>query len=339
MEDRLRLTEEELGRLDLLRGIEPDSVQGMLEHCPVREIRKGEILIRAGSSNEYLYLLVSGRLRIHLVYDDEPVAVLEAGEAVGEISLIDGHPTTAYVVADTDSRLLQMDAHVLWSLVQGFHAAAFNLLLLLAQRLRRGNSVITKTRELQKEWERYATIDCLTGLYNRRWLDSTIPKLIQRCRFANKPFSVIAIDIDHFKEFNDTYGHQAGDRAIYTVGSALGASMRPGDMVARYGGDEFLALLPEADLAVAADVARRLHACIPSQPRNPEPQEPAELTISLGMAEMQASDTAESLVRSADKALYCAKLLGRNRICSGSDESDRALGLSRRAARAGRGPE
>jgi diguanylate cyclase (GGDEF)-like protein len=337
VQEMVRLTGEELDRLDLLRGIDPASVQGVLENCPVRELRKGEILIRAGSSNKYLYLLVCGRLRIHLVYDDEPVAILDAGEAVGEISLIDGHPTTAYVIADTDSRLLQLDAHVLWSLVQGFHAAAFNLLLLLAQRLRRGNSVITKTRELQKEWERYATIDCLTGLYNRRWLDSMVPKLVQRCRFANKPFSVIAIDIDRFKDYNDSYGHQAGDRAIYVVATALAANMRPGDMVARYGGDEFLALLPEADSAIAADVARRLHACISPPGKTSEP--PAEpipaVTLSLGLAEMQPSDTAESLVKSADKALYRAKQGGRNRICSGGDENDRVLGLTGRAARSG----
>jgi diguanylate cyclase (GGDEF)-like protein len=334
MEQNVRLTEGELARLDLFRGVDPSSIVGLLANCPVRDLSEGEILIRAGQPNRHLYLLISGRLRIHLIYGDEPLTTLEAGEAVGEISLIDGQATTAFVVADCPCRVLQVDAHVLWSLVQTSHAAAFNLLLILAQRLRRDNSVITKTRELQREWEHYATIDCLTGLYNRRWLDGSLPKLIQRCRMGATQLSVIVIDIDGFKEYNDSFGHLAGDRAIFAVATALSGSLRPGDMLARFGGDEFVALLPDADIRLAAEIALRLHGASspPPMPASLDGVRFPDVTVSLGFAEMGASDSSESLIASADKALYRAKQGGRNCVRSCSAESDRALHILGRAA-------
>ncbi len=310
------LSREELERLDLLKGVDLDSIQGLIDQCPLREIKEGEILIRAGERSELMYLLVSGRLRIHLNYDDVPLRTLEAGEVVGEISSIDGQPASAYAIADTPCRLLELNANNLWSLVLSSPAATVNLLLVLVQRLRQNSALILKTQELQREWERHATVDTLTGLYNRRWLDETLPRVVNRCGKANQPLSVIAIDIDDFKRYNDAYGHLAGDRVLYTVALCLLRNLRPDDLTARYGGDEFIILLPQASSQVTLNVARRLQYLVAETPITlSDGRELASVTISQGVAQMKDGDTPETLLAAADAALYRAKTTGRNRVC------------------------
>lgn len=309
------VTKEELESLDLFRGVDLDAFEGLILNCPLATVKEGEILLEAGKPNRHLHLLVSGRVRVHLSLEDEPIAILGRGEAIGEISLIDGQPASATVIADTDCRLLRLDAHLLWSLVRASHGAAFNLLLILAQRLRRDNAVITRTRQLQREWERCATIDGLTGLHNRRWFDSMLPKLAARCRSAGTPLSMIAIDLDEFKAYNDTYGHPAADRALLAIALRLQGCMRPGDLLARYGGDEFVALLPHAEIAIARQIARRLHREVSGAPiDSSDGTKLPPVSLSVGLALLRTTDTLEQLIEAADRALYRAKHAGRNRI-------------------------
>ncbi|MDA2929306.1 cyclic nucleotide-binding domain-containing protein, partial [Acidobacteria bacterium AH-259-O06] len=136
------LSKRELENSLLLRGVELEAVIGLLQDCPVRELKRGEVLIQAGQPNQFLYLLLSGRLRIHLKLKLDPIIVLEPGEVVGELSLIDGQLTSAYVVAHEDCRLLTLHEKTMWSLVEDSHAVARNLLFILSRRLRHGNAAI-----------------------------------------------------------------------------------------------------------------------------------------------------------------------------------------------------
>ena len=109
----------------------------------MQELKKGDVLISAGHPNHFLYLLLSGRLRIHLEeLTLDPIAILEPGEVVGEMSVIDRQPASAFVVAHEDCRLLVVDENIMWSLVENSHAVARNLLFILSQRLRHGNVLI-----------------------------------------------------------------------------------------------------------------------------------------------------------------------------------------------------
>ena len=310
------LSKNEIEQLELLKGVNLDSVQGLLDHCPLREVKAGEVLIRAGDSNNFLYLVVSGRFRIHLKLDEDPMKAAEAGELIGEISLIDGQPASAYVIADADCRVLELDANILWSLVLSSPVVTFNLLLVLAQRLRQNSALIIKTQELQREWEQCATIDALTGLYNRRWLNETLPRLVSRSKVGNEALSIIAIDIDDFKHYNDAYGHSAGDRVLYSVALSLLRNFRPGNLVARYGGDEFVILLPQADTQIALQIARRLQEVVANSPVSlSDGRELPSVTISQGIALLKTDDTPDTLLAAGDAALYRAKEAGRNRIC------------------------
>jgi diguanylate cyclase (GGDEF)-like protein len=166
----------------------------------------------------------------------------------------------------------------------------------------------TVLRKLVREYEHYALADVLTGVYNRRWLEKMLVRLMERFRIDGRPLSLLLMDIDYFKQYNDTYGHVAGDRALVAAVLSLKDGMRPGDMIARYGGDEFVALMPNTDVFACKRVGERLRqlvreAKVYSADRSPLPS----LTISVGVAQMKAEDTPETFMAAADEALYVCK--------------------------------
>ena len=175
-----------------------------------------------------------------------------------------------------------------------------------------------------------AHLDGLTGLPNRRRLDAKLGEELARSRRAQRPLSVVLIDVDHFKPYNDTLGHVAGDECLKLVARILGGTaVRAGDLVARYGGEEFIAVLPDTSLPEALDRAEALRRAIEGE-AIPHPSG-GVLTISLGVATtFSRRTTVEQLVAAADRALYEAKSTGRNRICvhrpEASPDSPRAIG-------------
>jgi diguanylate cyclase (GGDEF)-like protein len=162
--------------------------------------------------------------------------------------------------------------------------------------------------------------DALTGIANRRSLDEALALEWRRCGRSRRPLSLLMIDVDHFKAYNDRFGHQAGDACLRRVAHALtGCLGRPEHMVARYGGEEFVCLLPEIDQRGAAKFARRLAAAI-DRIRLAHPDSPhgGRLTVSIGVA--TASEffgNSSELVALADRLLYGAKNTGRNRMVTG----------------------
>ncbi len=142
-DDQKPLEKWELETSILWKGVELDSVQDLLQDCPIKEYTEGAVLIQAGQPNDFLYLILSGRLRIHLKdLKLAPIAMLEPGEVVGEMSVFDRQPASAYVVAHEDSRLLVLDRATIWSLIEIYPIVARNLLFVLAQRLRSGNALV-----------------------------------------------------------------------------------------------------------------------------------------------------------------------------------------------------
>jgi diguanylate cyclase (GGDEF)-like protein/PAS domain S-box-containing protein len=172
---------------------------------------------------------------------------------------------------------------------------------------------------LQKELEDMSYKDGLTGVANRRMFDSILELEWANARRNGQPLSVIMIDIDHFKEFNDHYGHIQGDDCLIRVAQVLGsAATRARDFLARYGGEEFVLVLPEADADAVAKIAERCRQAIFKE-QIPHARSPvsAVLTISLGVGTITPGheDQAMAFIETIDKKLYQAKQLGRNKIC------------------------
>ncbi|MBB4659387.1 PleD family two-component system response regulator [Parvularcula dongshanensis] len=166
-----------------------------------------------------------------------------------------------------------------------------------------------------------AVTDQLTGLYNRRYLATQLPRLMQEARSKGKPLSLMLLDIDHFKRVNDTLGHDVGDMVLKETAERLRLSVRGVDLACRYGGEEFIFVMPDTDTTFAEIVAERLRASIAKDPvKLPDDglgSSELGVTVSIGVASMDPNDTIEtpqSLIKAADEALYRAKDEGRNRV-------------------------
>lgn len=167
-----------------------------------------------------------------------------------------------------------------------------------------------------RQVEDLAQRDGLTSLSNRRRFDQLLKQEWQRCQRTSRPLSLIMMDVDHFKAFNDTAGHQQGDHVLRSVASALQETCaRTGDLVARYGGEEFAVLLPETDATGGLQAAERLRAAVEALAiAHPKSTTSSSVTISLGGATSgHGQTTAEALLGEADEVLYQAKKGGRNR--------------------------
>ncbi|MGJ7918509.1 diguanylate cyclase [Massilia sp. LXY-6] len=175
---------------------------------------------------------------------------------------------------------------------------------------------MTVQKEAQLALERLVMRDGLTGIANRRCFDETLHKEWEQARREAGVLSLLLIDVDLFKRYNDTYGHQAGDECLQRVAAILSGQVRVYDLAARYGGEEFVVLLPQQSLAGAAAVAERIRAAVElSAPGDPAPAG-GRTTVSIGVATLEGNDPAspEQLLARADAALYRAKEEGRNRV-------------------------
>jgi diguanylate cyclase (GGDEF)-like protein len=296
----------------LMQGVWHESIWPLLSQCPVVEHGPGVELISPMRSERVLYLVLAGKLEVYLdAAQITPVAVIQAGQAVGEISVIEGRPAIAYVVTAEPARLLAIEEEKFWSLVNASHAFAINLITLLAQRMRANNLKLSESVQRSKTLEREANTDALTGLLNRRWLENSLPRFIARHEHAQKPLAVLLLDIDHFKRFNDEHGHAVGDQVLALVAQTVEKSLRPTDLAARYGGEELLVILPETPLEGARIAAERVRASISSAKL---PNIERNITISIGAACLVPGDSGELLLKRADERLYLAKERGRNRV-------------------------
>ncbi|MGN7734271.1 PleD family two-component system response regulator [Ensifer sp. R-19] len=161
-----------------------------------------------------------------------------------------------------------------------------------------------------------AVTDGLTGLHNRRYFDTHLKLLMDRAAARGRPLSICMTDIDRFKQVNDTYGHDAGDEVLREFANRIRTTVRGADLACRFGGEEFVVVMPDTSAEMAAGVAERLRTIIESLPF-PVPQADGVLkvTASMGIATLRpGADTAEALLKRADTALYQAKHEGRNRV-------------------------
>jgi diguanylate cyclase (GGDEF)-like protein len=184
------------------------------------------------------------------------------------------------------------------------------------------NDMVRRLRESRKELERLSVTDGLTGLVNRRRLMEALAVEVQRATRTGASCSVLMVDVDHFKQFNDTYGHPAGDAVLTRVAAILRESIRAVDVAGRYGGEEFLLVLTDTTMPGALEVADRIRARLAT-----EVFDGGRITVSAGAAQFpEGGRSAEALIMSADLALYQAKKEGRDRVVQASAETARDAG-------------
>lgn len=305
-----------LTRLKLFRNmdLENESAMALIDKCQYRELETNEKLLSVDIENHYLYIVVSGRCAIQLDPKEEmALATVDPGDCVGEMSIIENCAPSANVVALEPTVVMEIEESILWKLISVSHEVARNLLYVMSERVRSSNRIIADSMVMQRKYRRYATIDALSGLHNRTWLDDMFSHEIRRTNIEELPLCLILIDVDNFKKYNDEYGHLAGDRVIIMLGETIRKPLRPNDLSARFGGEEFAVLLPETALPQAMLVAERLRERISeTEPGVIDGMRLPKVTASIGLAEYRKGDTLKEMIAVADTALYQAKRDGRN---------------------------
>ena len=247
------------------------------------------------------------------------------------VSLSDQQHDALRLVAQLRSLYFDKYIAILVSFVQGDEKIAFDALKLGAndlvmepmnppELLARVSTQLRRARYLDVLRQRVdrnvelSMIDQLTGLYNRRFMSEQLQRQMRRAHSAKQPLSVVALDIDHFKQVNDRFGHAAGDRILQELANRLRVNIRPSDVPCRPGGEEFIVIMPATDPAQASRGAERLRRAVGGEPFFASEEEPElTITISVGVATRLDTEMAsEDLLRRADEALYRAKAAGRN---------------------------
>lgn len=304
------VSQEQLQDLPLFRQLPASVLQALLGLAEWVELEDAEVLLSPFKANQHLYVLLNGQLNVHLgSLDHPPVDLIAPGACVGEVSALDLHLPSAYVVALGNCQIVRWQREDLMRLMAQIPQLMHNLFEWLCTRLRQGNRLI-------QDSDFNAKIDPLTGCYNRRWLEQVFAREQTRCAYNERALSLLMLDVDYFKEYNDTHGHLAGDYALCMVANTLREQLRPKDSLVRYGGEEFVVLLPELSLIEATTIGERLRQCLEQVNAYYSPLGPLPgVTISLGVAQMQTGHGLDQLIADADRALYRAKLQGRNCVC------------------------
>jgi diguanylate cyclase (GGDEF)-like protein len=308
----------QIGDLHLLRNSNDDAaIARLLANCPVMRLEAGQAVTEAKHAR--LYIVLSGALSVatdtRTGMADGTISKILPGESVGEQSVLDEEANLSSIAALEQSDVLVIEADLVWQLIDESNVLARNLLRLLSFRIRAANAQLRRRQKLGEFYRQLSMIDGLTGLYNRAWLNDLLPTMVATAHGSHAPLALIMIDLDHFKQFNDSHGHLAGDQALRAAASVLSGALRPTDFAVRYGGEEMMVILPDTSDKVALAVAERLcermqQAIIFADMRLPLPH----ITASFGVAALQAEQDEHALIAVADAALYRAKELGRNRV-------------------------
>ncbi|NEX60753.1 GGDEF domain-containing protein [Noviherbaspirillum galbum] len=306
-------------RVQLFHGAPLEAILPLLADCPVLRLRAGESPPEAKDRQGRLYVVLHGALGVTPAEvrpgGERGFGTVLPGECTGELSVLDHGAPPDHVAAQEDTDVLVIPADVLWRMVDECHGVARNMLRLLSFRLRAANAQLRRREKVGEFYRQLSMIDGLTGLHNRAWLNDRLPALIDHAHASREPLSLIMIDLDHFKRFNDEHGHQTGDAALVAAAKAISSVLRPSDFSARYGGEELTVLLPGTGAQAAKAVAQRLCEQLRETRVFEDAARPLpHVTASMGVATILDGEDADGLVTRADAALYRAKENGRNRV-------------------------
>jgi diguanylate cyclase (GGDEF)-like protein len=308
-----------LSDIHLFRELSDNLAVTLLADCPVVRVAAGQTVSEPTGKGAQLYVVLRGAVSVtadaQAGTDVTAATKVLPGECVGEIAVLDDEASAVPIHALQESDLLIITADRLWRLIDESNSVARNLLRLLSFRVRAANAQLRRRQKVGEFYRQLSMVDGLTGLQNRSWLNDHLPILIEQAAMTDNPLSLIMIDLDHFKQFNDMHGHLAGDDALRIAAGILTDALRPRDFAVRYGGEELMVILPNTHLKAGTIVADRLckrmqQAVVFSDMHKPLPH----LTASFGIASLKPDQSAEELIAAADNALYRAKDGGRNRV-------------------------
>jgi diguanylate cyclase (GGDEF)-like protein len=233
----------------------------------------------------------------------------------GQIGILLGVSAFGLLHGGTQSALDYAVGLGVFIALTAYYTRAISKRLLEGIRLQHANaSLAAQLRTALQKVELDAATDALTGHWNRRALDDLLKHQVELRATCDRPFSILMLDIDFFKKINDEFGHLVGDDVLRAFAQRLREFLRSGDFCARFGGEEFVVVLPDTDLVTALEVAERVRKGVAQYPLLNMPR--IQATVSIGVATMARGQSISELFAEADAAVYLAKNAGRNQVCS-----------------------
>jgi diguanylate cyclase (GGDEF)-like protein len=302
---------------NLMTWLETQQDAGRLQ---VSHFGAGEFVVQENDPGEQFFVIRGGQVAVIKGERDAYtiLGVRQRGDVIGEMSLIENEPRHASIIAITPVSVWVLQATMFQEFLSQNPSITFELLKMLSRRIRKSDEerIRSQTRLRQQAVQlqtisQQAYLDPLTGVFNRRYLDEALQLNFER---ADGSVGILILDIDYFKKVNDTYGHAAGDLVLRETAQLMRKSVRARDLVCRYGGEEFVILLPDIDAKNLRRTAEKIRTRFEKLIFHFEAQE-IRATISIGAALYpEHGNDPEALLQLADQALYASKHNGRNRV-------------------------
>lgn len=308
-----------LDKSPLFQGISRKLLAPVFQQAILMTLDKGEKLLSPGIINEHVYIIISGQMSVHLTLSNlnEPLAILNPGECVGEMSVLVDSLVSAYVIANTDCKLLAIGYSAFWSLIKGSNESARNMLNILVQRIRMGNEAIADTLLHEDKFPaKKAVIDSMTGLYTQHGMQEKFDRMLQFRSAGKQALCLILLKVDETQSTPPGTDRELSDEPpLHILAQTILTFLRPADYGARLNDNTFAILLAGLAFSEVCATAEKLRVTVSQIPiRLPDGSSLPPVTISAGVRKAGADESWSTLTAKTNQALERAIHAGRNRI-------------------------
>jgi diguanylate cyclase (GGDEF)-like protein len=291
-----------LSRLGLFGAVDLEQCSGLLLKCTSKTLSPGEMLLYKDQVNHSMFVIVDGHLGMHLQEDASAVVSLNPGDTIGEMSVIGGQPTSAFVIAQSNCKVLEIPEKLLWEFVSSDLNFAKNLMKIFVKHMLDLNRLLYQRMHEEASSKIKEEKDQATGLYNMEWLKETLPYEMTRCAMRNRALSIMILKIDRYDNFVHSYGSYTADKIFQAVANAVQIQLRGMDMAVKHDDGCIALLLIVTDEVQSENVTKRIHKAV-NQLVLGDQKLNEKFTLSIGVAEMAEEDYAELLIARTQAAL------------------------------------
>jgi len=319
-----------LKTIHILSTLEKDELKKIAKKLTLLKVKENDILCKEGDEGHELYIIREGDFAGSIQLPSgkqKEIVVFHSGDFFGEMSIFENAPRSATCFAKKKGKIYRLHKNDFFSIINDEPDIAikimYRMLNITTQRLRKTSKFLSDMVRWGNDASKRAITDELTGAYNRRYLDNSIDDYFEEAQKNNKPLSIIMADLDYFRQINEAYGHDIGDKVILEIVNVYKSHLRETDILARYGGDEFTVLLPDTSLTKAAHVAEAIRKEVEKLDLLNSMNGPVtSLSTSQGISSFpETAKDLKTLRKQADEALYVAKENGRNQVyCTKTEE-------------------